>query len=89
MPSNPEYQKFLTVEMPQRLSKLKEDSLPKFGLMTPQHMVEHLILMTKMAIRIYGQAPETPTEGQLKFKKFKVKEAFFQRKKDQRSGIKS
>ena len=87
MPSNPEYQKFLTVEMPQRLSKLKEDSLPKFGLMTPQHMVEHLILMTKMAIRIYGQAPETPTEGQLKFKKFIEKGAHFEYRPSDKTAV--
>ena len=78
MPSKIEYQKFLKEEMPTRLSKLTEDTLPKFGLMTPQHMVEHLILMTKMAIRIYGEVQETPTEGQLKFKKFIEKGAHFE-----------
>ena len=78
MSSNAAYQTFLTEEIPQRLSNLKEDTLPKFGLMTPQHMVEHLILMTKMAVRIYGDAPESPTEGQLKFKKFIEKGAQFQ-----------
>lgn len=78
MPSNLEYQKFLKEEMPKRLSKLREDALPKFGIMTPQHMVEHLILMTKMAVRIYGEVPETPTDGQLKFKKFIDKGAHFE-----------
>jgi len=70
MPSNKNYQHFLREEMPQRLSNLSEDTKPKFGLMTPQHMVEHLILMTKLSVRTYGDAPETPTKGQLKFKKF-------------------
>lgn len=78
MPSNVVYQKFLKEEMPNRLSKLTEDTLPKFGIMTPQHMVEHLILMTKLAIRIYGEVPDTPTEGQLKFKKFIEKGAHFE-----------
>jgi len=70
MPSNIEYQKFLKEETPLRLAKLAENTLPKFGIMTPQHMVEHLILMTKLSIRTYGEIPQTPTEGQLKFKKF-------------------
>jgi len=61
---------FLTTEMPERLSKLTEATPAKFGLMTPQHMVEHLILMTKVSVRRYGDVENPPTEGQQKFKKF-------------------
>ncbi len=70
MPSNTAHHKFLTTELPQRLTHLKSDAAAKFGLMTPQHMVEHLILMTKISVKRYADCPDTPTEGQLKFKKF-------------------
>jgi len=56
--------------MPQRLSNLTSNTPAKFGLMTPQHMVEHLILMTKLSVRQYGDVNAAPTEGQIKFKKF-------------------
>lgn len=78
MPSNSEYQKFLVTEMPQRLAKLTEDTPAKFGLMTPQHMVEHLVLMTKISVKQYGDPTAEPTEGQLKFKKFIEKGAHFE-----------
>jgi len=70
MSSNATYQKFLKEDVYTRLSKLTEETKPKFGLMTPQHMVEHLILMTKLSVRVYGEVPKTATEGQMKFKKF-------------------
>ncbi len=49
----------------QRLQQLSLQSKAKFGILTPQHMVEHLILTLKMSAgRI--QIPEiVPTEKQL------------------------
>lgn len=41
---------FFSEEAPQILDQLKEDAQPQWGLMTPQHMVEHLIVTYKMAI---------------------------------------
>ncbi len=35
--------KFLTSEVPKYLNKLKSESSPKWGIMSAQHMVEHLI----------------------------------------------
>lgn len=78
MPSNNEYKQFLTTEMTERLSKLTTDTPAKFGLMTPQHMVEHLILMTKISVRQYGDINSEPTEGQIKFKRFIDKGAKFE-----------
>lgn len=78
MPYSPSYHDYLTKEVNQRLAKLKEDTPKKFGLMTPQHMVEHLILMTKLSVRQYGAIASPPTEGQAKFKKFIEKGAHFE-----------
>ena len=41
---------FLKDDLPLLLEKLKADQEPLWGLMTPQHMVEHLIVTYKMAI---------------------------------------
>jgi len=43
-------QKFFKEEAPQLLDQLKADAQPVWGLMTAQHMVEHLIVTYKMAI---------------------------------------
>ena len=43
-------QKFFKEEAPELLDQLKADAQPAWGLMTPQHMVEHLIVTYKMAI---------------------------------------
>ncbi|GMQ31362.1 hypothetical protein Aconfl_40060 [Algoriphagus confluentis] len=51
-----------------RLKALKSDSLAKFGIMTPQHMVEHLILTIKLS---YGRVKIPhfiPNEKQLNAK---------------------
>ena len=78
MSTNKEYQEYLKNEVPKRLARLTEDTTPQFGIMTPQHMVEHLILMTKLSVRQYGDPSETPTEGQKKFKAFIEKGANFE-----------
>lgn len=41
---------FLENEVPILLSKLEADAQPVWGLMTPQHMLEHLIVTFKMSI---------------------------------------
>ncbi|MCE7992202.1 MAG: DUF1569 domain-containing protein [Roseivirga sp.] len=45
-----EVAQFLSHEFPQLIKKLPADAKPVWGLMTPQHMVEHLIVTYKMSI---------------------------------------
>lgn len=40
------------------LKRLQPNAEPSFGLMTPQHMVEHLIWTTKSTIKDMGPAPD-------------------------------
>lgn len=55
-------------EIEQILSKLNEKSLRLFGLMTPQHMLEHLIITYKLSSGKV-QIPEfVPSEKQLGYK---------------------
>jgi len=61
---------YLTEVVPQLLAQLSESHEPSFGVMTPQHMVEHLIRVTKSSIKDYGPAPSELSEGQQKFMKF-------------------
>ena len=70
-------QSFLKNTVPQLLKKLKPDAEPTFGIMTPQHMVEHLIWITKSSVKDYGPAPEQLSEKQLKFMRFIDKGAHF------------
>jgi len=52
------------------LAKLKEDAVAKFGIMTPQHMVEHLIWVTKTTVGRKGEKPAEPTKSNLYFQNF-------------------
>lgn len=61
---------FLLKEVPPLLKELKHDTLPNFGLMTPQHMVEHLTQVVKTSVKRYGEPTGEPTKRQLGFKKF-------------------
>lgn len=61
---------FLTQELPKLLKNLEADTEANFGLMTPQHMVEHLTSTTKYSIKVVGEAENPPTKGQLGFQKF-------------------
>lgn len=61
---------FLTKEFPRLLGNLNPDTTPNFGLMTPQHMVEHLTMVIKTSVKRYGDPIVPPTKGQLGFKKF-------------------
>ncbi len=41
---------FLSDELPSLLDQLKPDQKPEWGIMTPQHMVEHLIITAKLSL---------------------------------------
>jgi oxepin-CoA hydrolase/3-oxo-5,6-dehydrosuberyl-CoA semialdehyde dehydrogenase len=49
----------------QRLRQLSHNAEAKFGILTPQHMVEHLILTLKMATGRIPIPEVVPTEKQL------------------------
>ena len=78
------YQEFLTVQVPTLLEQLKADAAPQWGMMTAQHMLEHLAKITKSSIKQYGAPPAQPTEGQLKFKAFVNGQEF--RKNESKAG---
>ncbi|MEL6717081.1 MAG: hypothetical protein AAFP82_00020 [Bacteroidota bacterium] len=61
---------FLVEDISSLLKELKVDTEPAFGLMTSQHMVEHLIWIFKTSVKDHGQPTGEPTKGQLWFKKF-------------------
>lgn len=71
---------FLTQQVPDLLKKLNADTAPAFGLMTPQHMVEHLTWVVKSSIKRYGEPVDPPTKGQLGFKRFIEKGAILKHK---------
>ena len=64
------YLNFFRKEVPEMLAGLSEEMKPTFGLMTPQHMVEHLIWVTKSSIKDMGPAPAELSKRELGFKKF-------------------
>jgi hypothetical protein len=64
------YQKYFEVEVPKLIENLKSSNQPKFGLMSAQHMVEHLIWVTKSSVKDMGPAPDEFTKGELGFLKF-------------------
>ncbi|WP_299453738.1 DUF1569 domain-containing protein [uncultured Microscilla sp.] len=78
------HREFLTTQVPNILQKLKADATPQWGMMTAQHMLEHLAKITKASVKQYGTPPAEPTEGQLKFKAF-VNEGEF-KKNDAKTG---
>ncbi len=71
------YTRYIQEESPSILKNLKSDQKPGFGVMTPQHMVEHLIKTVKFSMKTYGEIPEKPNESQEKFKKFIFSDAEF------------
>ncbi|MEM1124132.1 MAG: hypothetical protein AAGJ18_27090 [Bacteroidota bacterium] len=66
----PKYKHFLTTELPAMLRQLEGEQEPNFGLMTAQHMVEHLIYVTKSLSKRQGNPEGEPTKSQLYFRKF-------------------
>lgn len=62
---------FLLNELPKLLEKLKPDTAGHFGLMTPQHMVEHLTWVMKSTAREYEGERELPAnKRQVGFQQF-------------------
>lgn len=61
---------YLTETVPLLLQHLKATQEPTFGVMTAQHMIEHLIWVAKSSVKDFGPPPEEFTEGQQKFMKF-------------------
>ena len=51
-----------------KLSSLNEESQAEFGMMTAQHMVEHLTITLKLASGRIAYPPFTPSEQQLEWK---------------------
>ena len=61
---------FFKEEIPEKVKKLTTAHQPNFGIMTPQHMIEHLIWVTKASVKNTGRTPVELTKGQLGFMKF-------------------
>ena len=59
-------------QVPKMLERLNAEAKPAFGVMTPQHMLEHLIWVTKSSIKNYGPAPDISelSKGAKKFMQF-------------------
>ncbi len=71
------HKEYLLRRVPDLLKELRPDTRPTFGIMSPQHMVEHLVWVTKSSVKTSGTPPSEPTEGQLGFKRFVQKGAHF------------
>lgn len=56
---------FLTESVPALLTKLNADTKPSFGLMTAQHMVEHLVWITKVTTARKGEPEEGAPENKM------------------------
>ena len=61
---------FMTTHVVDLLKQIPTDRIPNFGLMTPQHMVEHLAWTLKGCVKRNGEPENPPTKGQLGFKAF-------------------
>jgi len=68
---------FLTNQVPELLKALQADAEPIFGLMTAQHMVEHLVWVTKSSLKQVGEPPAEPLDSHHYFRKFLSKGAKF------------
>jgi oxepin-CoA hydrolase/3-oxo-5,6-dehydrosuberyl-CoA semialdehyde dehydrogenase len=64
------YITYLQEDAIEKINSLDGDAKPNFGIMTAQHMIEHLVKTIKFSIKNYGEAPSEPTEKHLGFKKF-------------------
>ncbi len=71
------HKEYLTVRVPELLKELTLKHRPTFGIMSPQHMVEHLIWVSKSSVKNIGAPEGEPTEAQIGFKKFVQKGANF------------
>jgi oxepin-CoA hydrolase/3-oxo-5,6-dehydrosuberyl-CoA semialdehyde dehydrogenase len=60
------------------LQDLNSEQAPNFGLMTPQHMLEHLTWIIKSSAKQHENPGNEPSRSQLGFQKFIQKGAIFQ-----------
>lgn len=72
------YKNYLTVRVPELLKELTPETRATFGVLSPQHMVEHLVQVSKSTAKDYGPAPEEFTKSQESFMRFVKKGAHFQ-----------
>lgn len=77
---NLKYKDFLTQELPAQLKTLTGNQEPNFGLMTAHHMVEHLVFVTKSAVKRRGEPSQELSKSQMFFRKFLDNGAIFQYK---------
>lgn len=68
----------MLIEVLPLLKTLPADRVANFGLMTPQHMVEHLALTLKNCVLRRGEPVDPPSKGQLGFQRFIAKGAILQ-----------
>ncbi len=66
----PKYKDFLSKELPAKLRTLAGNQAPNFGLMTAQHMVEHLVYVTKSLSKRRGEPEAEMSKSQHYFRKF-------------------
>ncbi|MFK7934053.1 MAG: hypothetical protein AB8G22_11140 [Saprospiraceae bacterium] len=66
----PNHKSFLLTELPALLRTLPADRNPNFGLMTAQHMVEHLTYVTKAMVKRRGEPSGELNKSQRYFRKF-------------------
>lgn len=85
MHTSTDKKEFLTQEVINLLQKLDPEQAPNFGLMTPQHMVEHLVLITKTTLKRRGAPTETPSKRELGFKQFIENGAVFQHRQSDKT----
>ena len=72
------YTQYLSNGLAGPLANLTVDTQPSFGILTPQHMLEHLIISVKMAMKRKGEPPITPEARHAGFKKFIAAGAVFE-----------
>lgn len=70
---------FLADELPQLLDQLKPEQQPEWGLMTPQHMVEHLIIIAKLSLGRFDVPIASAKEELEKRKKYLITDGPMQR----------
>jgi len=66
----PKYKDFLLKELPSKLRTLSTDQAPNFGLMTPHHMIEHLVFVTKSIQKRRAEPEAELNKSQLFFRNF-------------------
>lgn len=82
MSTTAEYKQFLTQDCMDLFAKLQADTAPKFGIMTPQHMVEHLIWTAKSMSKRHGEPDPAAAEKQAKWQMFLQNPTFKHMPKD-------